>query len=69
MKNKSTFLNNCYEWLFSEEEKDSVPQYSLIASFNEAAIRRSKNDFYAALDIYNEIIKNIQVKLYVLYCL
>ena len=47
--------------LFSEEEKDSVPQYSLIASFNEAAIRRSKNDFYGALDIYNEIIKeNIQ---------
>ena len=20
-KNKSTFLNNCYEWLFSEEER------------------------------------------------
>ena len=21
MKNKSSFLNNCYEWLFSEEER------------------------------------------------
>ena len=24
MKNKSTFLNNCYEWLFTDEEKRPV---------------------------------------------
>ena len=24
MKNKSTFLNNCYEWLFSEEERRPI---------------------------------------------
>ena len=24
MKNKSSFLNNCYEWLFNEEEKRPV---------------------------------------------
>ena len=24
MSNKSTFLNNCYEWLFNEEEKRPV---------------------------------------------
>ena len=24
MKNKSSFLNNCYEWLFNEEEKQPV---------------------------------------------
>ena len=23
-KNKSTFLNNCYEWLFSEEERKPI---------------------------------------------
>ena len=23
-KNKSTFLNNCYEWLFSEEERRPI---------------------------------------------
>ena len=23
-KNKSTFLNNCYEWLFSEEERQPI---------------------------------------------
>ena len=24
MKNKNTFLNNCYEWLFSEEERRPI---------------------------------------------
>jgi len=24
MKNESTFLNNCYEWLFSEEERKPI---------------------------------------------
>ena len=24
MKNKSTFMNNCYEWLFSEEERKPI---------------------------------------------
>ena len=24
MNNKSTFLNNCYEWLFSEEERKPI---------------------------------------------
>ena len=24
MNNKSSFLNNCYEWLFSEEEKRPI---------------------------------------------
>ena len=24
MNNKSTFLNNCYEWLFSEEERRPI---------------------------------------------
>ena len=24
MKNKSSFLNNCYEWLFNEEEKRPI---------------------------------------------
>ena len=23
-KNKSTFLNNCYEWLFSKEEREPI---------------------------------------------
>ena len=23
-KNKSTFLNNCYEWLFSEKEREPI---------------------------------------------
>ena len=24
MKNKSSFLNNCYEWLFSEDERRPI---------------------------------------------
>ena len=24
MKNKSSFLNNCYEWLFSTEERNPI---------------------------------------------
>ena len=35
MKNKSSFLNNCYEWLFSDEEKRPI---AYIVAFSVAII-------------------------------
>ena len=35
MKNKSSFLNNCYEWLFNEEERRPI---AYIVAFSIAII-------------------------------
>jgi len=38
-KNKSTFLNNCFEWLFSEEERAPIgyiPLFFLIIIISSA---------------------------------
>ena len=35
MNNKSSFLNNCYEWLFNEEEKRPI---AYIAVFSTVVI-------------------------------
>ena len=32
MKNKSSFLNNCYEWLFSEEEKRPIAYIAVFST-------------------------------------
>ena len=47
---------------FTSKEKDSSEYHSMIASFAEAAIRRSEGDFSGALAVYDEIsINNISV--------
>ena len=47
---------------FTIKEKDSSEYHSMIASFAEAAIRRSDEDFSGALAVYDEIsISNISV--------
>tara|TARA_B110000238_G_C15942361_1_gene359534 strand:+ start:13 stop:657 length:645 start_codon:yes stop_codon:yes gene_type:complete len=43
---------------FTSKEKDSFEYHSMIASFAEAAIRRSDKDFSGALAVYDEISVN-----------
>ena len=47
---------------FTSKEKDSSEYHSMIASFAEAAIRRSNKDFSGALAVYDEIsVNNISI--------
>jgi len=52
MKNKSTFLNNCYEWLFSEEERKPIGY--IIVFFMIVTISTTVTLFIVAIDRYVE---------------
>ena len=52
MKNKNTFLNNCYEWLFSEEERR--PLGYIIIFFMIIIISTAVSLFIVAVDRYME---------------
>ena len=51
-KYKSTFLNNCYEWLFSEEER--TPVGFIIVFFMIVIISLTTSLFVVAVDRYME---------------
>ena len=48
MKNKSSFLNNCYEWLFSEEERK--PLAYIVGIFVAIIISTVVSLFIVAID-------------------
>ena len=52
MKNKSSFLNNCYEWLFSEEEKRPIAY--IVAIFIAIIISVTVSLFIVAVDRHME---------------
>ena len=52
MKNKSSFLNNCYEWLFTEEEKRPIAY--IIAIFVAILISVAVSLFIVAVDRHIE---------------
>ena len=52
MKNESTFLNNCYEWLFSEEERR--PLGYIIVFFMIIIISTATALFVVAIDRHVE---------------
>ena len=51
-KYKSSFLNNCYEWLFSEEEKKTIGY--IIVFFMIIIISTATSLFIVAIDRYVE---------------
>ena len=51
-KNKSTFLNNCYEWLFSEEERRPIGY--IVVLFLTILISTIVALFIVAVDRYIE---------------
>ena len=52
MKNRSSFLNNCYEWLFTEEEKRPIAY--IIAIFVAILISVAVSLFIVAVDRHIE---------------
>ena len=52
MKNRSSFLNNCYEWLFTEEEKRPIAY--IIAIFVAILISVAVSLFIVAVDRHME---------------
>ena len=52
MNNKSSFLSNCYEWLFSEEEKRPIAY--IIAIFVAILISVAVSLFIVAVDRHIE---------------
>ena len=52
MKYKSSFLNNCYEWLFSEEERR--PLAYIVGIFIAIIISTAVSLFIVAIDRYVE---------------
>ena len=52
MKNESSFLNNCYEWLFTDEEKR--PLAYIVAIFIAIIISVAVSLFIVAVDRHME---------------
>ena len=52
MKNKSSFLNNCYEWLFNEEERK--PLAYIVGIFVAIIISTVVSLFIVAIDRHME---------------
>jgi len=52
MKNKSSFLNNCYEWLFTDEERR--PLAYIVAIFIAIIISVTVSLFIVAVDRHME---------------
>ena len=52
MKDKSSFLNNCYEWLFNDEERRPIAY--IVAVFIAIIISVAVSLFIVAVDRYME---------------
>ena len=52
MKNKSSFLNNCYEWLFDQEERKPIGY--IVVFFIVIIISTATSLFIVAIDRYVE---------------
>ena len=52
MNNKSSFLNNCYEWLFNDEERRPIAY--IVAIFIAIIISVAVSLFIVAVDRYME---------------
>jgi len=52
MKNKSSFLNNCYEWLFTSEERRPIAY--IVAIFIAIIISVTVSLFIVAVDRHME---------------
>ena len=51
-KNKNTFLDNCYEWLFNKEERDPIGY--VVVFFMIIIISTATSLFIVAIDRYVE---------------
>ena len=52
MKNESSFLNNCYEWLFDQEERKPIGY--IVVFFIVIIISTAVSLFIVAIDRYVE---------------